>query len=63
MADKKTIIQINIEVPRVFDYAMSESIKFVRGGFELLKFGERYLSNKSSNNTGKQTTLKKINIK
>ncbi len=62
MSDKKTIIQINIEVPKIFDYAMNESMKFVKGGFELLRFGERFVSSKSSDSTVKQT-LRKINIK
>ncbi len=61
MSDKKTIIQINIEVPKIFGYALNESVKFAKGGLELLRFGERFVSKNNDNN--KQSSLKKINIK
>ncbi|MCL4311904.1 MAG: hypothetical protein M1462_05705 [Candidatus Thermoplasmatota archaeon] len=55
--DKKTVIQINIEVPHIIGTALEESKKFFEGGMELLRFGSRMINN----NPGKQTPAKELN--
>jgi len=43
--DKKTVIQINIDVPHIVGTVMEESKKFFDGGMELLRFGSRIINN------------------
>ena len=60
--DKKTIIQINVEVPHIVGTVLQESKKFFDGGMELLRFGSRMLNNNISTSEPKNK-LKKIEIK
>jgi len=60
--DKKTVIQINIEMPHIFGTVMEESKKFFDGGIELLRFGSRIINNnEETKKPAKQ--LSKIEIK
>jgi hypothetical protein len=59
--DKKTIIQINIEIPKVVDSILEESKKFFDGGMELLRFGLKFVDRKE--NPQQPKGLKKIEIK
>ncbi len=60
--DKKTIIQINIEVPHIVGTVMEESKKFFDGGLELLRLGSRMISNNSETKKPVKQ-LNKIEIK
>ncbi len=60
--DKKTVIQINVEVPHVVNTLLDQSKKFLDGGMELLRFGmKRVMANTETSTEKKQ--LKKIEIK
>jgi hypothetical protein len=60
--DKKTVIQINIDVPHIVGTVMEEGKKFFDGGIELLRFGSRILNNnEETKKPAKQ--LSKIEIK
>ncbi|WMT51819.1 MAG: hypothetical protein RE471_02810 [Ferroplasma sp.] len=61
--DKKTVIQINIEVPHIVGTALQEGKKFFDGGMELLRFGTRIISNNISTEEKPQKKLNKIEIK
>ena len=60
--DKKTVIQINIEVPHIVGTALLEGKKFFDGGLELLRFGSKMLNNNVSS-AEPVKKLKKIDIK
>ena len=60
--DKKTVIQINVEVPHIVGTVLQEGKKFFDGGMELLRFGSRMLNNNISTSEP-ENKLKKIEIK
>ncbi|WP_337859913.1 hypothetical protein [Ferroplasma sp.] len=60
--DKKTVIQINIEVPHMVDSVLEESKKLFDGGMELFRYGLRLVNNKE-NAKKPAKTLNKIEIK
>jgi hypothetical protein len=60
--DKKTVIEINIEVPHIVETMLEESKKFFDGGMELLRFGSRMLSKNISTDEPKKK-LNRIEIK
>jgi hypothetical protein len=55
--DKKTIIQINIEVPHIVGTVLEEGKKIFDGGMEFLRFGTRMINS----NSGTQKPVKKLN--
>ncbi len=57
---KKTIIQINIEVPEFINELGNEAVKYARGFLELTNFALK-TANKNENN--KRGKIKKIDIK
>ncbi len=61
--DKKTIIQINIEVPKIVNDLMNESEKYARGALELLKLGNRIVFKQTSEKHEPEKKLKKLNVK
>ncbi len=60
--DKKTVIQINIEVPHIVGTILQESKKFFDGGMELLRFSSRMINNNIATEEPKKK-LNKIEIK
>ncbi|MEM0139430.1 MAG: hypothetical protein QXZ44_02295 [Ferroplasma sp.] len=60
--DKKTVIQINIEVPHMVDSVLNDGKKFFDGGIELLKFGLKMVKRNASPPV-EAKPLKKISIK
>ncbi|AAT43782.1 hypothetical protein [Picrophilus oshimae] len=58
---KKTIIQINIEVPEFVNELGSEALKYARGLLELTNFALKTVNKNQDGN--KKSSLKKIDIK